>query len=459
MCQYRISNNENFEEGDFFEDVETIERFWTEVEYIYEILKKWYEDVELYNYIGQVFFSSENIEDIIEVIKNYKNNNRYQFIEYLKEKILKEFSKDLKTIWPENLNIKPADNDYNIVNNKDYASIFGSLWFSGRKEEIDDNNKKNKEVVEDRQAVIKFLLWSNCEFLNKQLRNSKYEILRLSLEKENKQKKMKENRPFNKEIHMEMYRFPFDIFKINKPDIEHVDSYQDETEEAKFWEKEKNCIRWTYDILEILSEDERKKIKEEIKNIELNLDPNALDEVIKNIDSLSETKWKLFNEFDVDNYSIFAKCIKEKILAENIDKSDTLDKKWRDETIVDKRKIGNLNLLDPNINRGYGNKPYRLKRRDIIVKSTYGRYVYPCTKLVFLKEFDEKTANLQNWTEEDFKKYRNFLADMFFDCFFVNQQESDKKIKKELTENIKVKLTDIKLEYYNKILNKDLYNY
>ena len=76
-----------------------------------------------------------------------------------------------------------------------------------------------------------------------------------------------------------------------------------------------------------------------------------------------------------------------------------------------KNFIGNLTLLDSSTNREYGNALFRKKRKYIIDKAKNGRYVQPCTQYVFMKFFDEDnvTESRTRWTKEDKEKYHDFI--------------------------------------------------
>ena len=72
--------------------------------------------------------------------------------------------------------------------------------------------------------------------------------------------------------------------------------------------------------------------------------------------------------------------------------------------------------------------------------------------MVFLKEFDSKTSDLTRWSVEDYKKYRKLLINMFYDCFFIDQEETDKKLKAE-TKKEKPQLNAVEVIYFDKLLN------
>lgn len=78
---------------------------------------------------------------------------------------------------------------------------------------------------------------------------------------------------------------------------------------------------------------------------------------------------------------------------------------YYDETIEADHSIGNLTLLSADINHGYKNSVFPLKRRYILKKMSADVFVPLCTKNVFLKAF-EGSRDLLKWTNIDKKAYR-----------------------------------------------------
>jgi uncharacterized protein with ParB-like and HNH nuclease domain len=74
----------------------------------------------------------------------------------------------------------------------------------------------------------------------------------------------------------------------------------------------------------------------------------------------------------------------------------------KDEDIND---ISNLALLDSETNRGYKNAVFPLKRKTIIDREKSGTFIPICTKNVFLKYFSEYPPKISFWTQEDRDNY------------------------------------------------------
>lgn len=66
------------------------------------------------------------------------------------------------------------------------------------------------------------------------------------------------------------------------------------------------------------------------------------------------------------------------------------------------QSIGNLCLLDAKTNRSYQNALYPVKRAKIVERETSGQYVFPGTKLAFMKFFDgAETSRVTVWSRND----------------------------------------------------------
>ena len=214
--------------------------------------------------------------------------------------------------------------------------------------------------VGDRDAVKYFHIWSNCELLQSQM-----------IKAREKESEIKGDRD-------EMYRFPFAVLISQKVDIEHVDSYVDRAEKGDFRIKD---------------------AKEYVKNMYPYLPPEEKTKVDKKRDDFDKYNAILEHFLDTE----FG-CEKNKNIFET--------------TVIDRRRIANLALLDPGTNRGYGNSPFAVKRGSILRREIEGQYYFPCTKMVFLKEFDPETPNLTRWNKDDYMKHLYFLLNQFVDCFY-----------------------------------------
>lgn len=452
---YRFLNTYRFvdkkatdiEKKSCFEKTESVIVFWDHVKELYEILNKWYEDVEIFNYVGQISYSeNDNNITLVDLIEKYKKSSRYEFIKELKNIINKSFVEDGKEeyLWPQGLTASA------LTDNNQQPKIFSCLWYSGRSEAKEDET--DKEPKENKEKVISFLLWSNCEYLNVQLKHNKFRLeqqKKIQIIKNVKEKNTELS--FISSVHEENYRFPFEYFKTNKPDVEHIASFLSEEESDIFFEKKGELDQWCANVLSLISDDKLNEIATKLDtDIYKDTDiPQITIDRIKNKlvrdNIINNPKFELFTKDEFKSTGDLYKPFIDYLLQEvdefktNIDIMPNITQKdnngrleFYENVVCDRRKIGNLVLLDLNINRGYRNYPFRIKRRDFVEKSWNGVYVYPCTKLVFLKAFDSNSTDLLNWNTHDFLLYRRFLANLYYDCFIVDQEKRDKDVIKQL---------------------------
>ncbi len=275
---------------------------WNEIKDYFLAFEEWFNDPVWYHYIGFLIYCGAPIIDIYGM---YKNTEKDKFISKIQSKIKKHFDK---------LECHKSENKYNI-----------NLSFEN----------KNK------QKIRELLLLFNIELIVKQYKES----IKTSGE------------IFN--------RFPFEIFKKESWDIEHIDSFTENEVKNK-----ETQIEW-------------------LKSAKLDLDLNP--ELVNQINLFMEDSSfkKSFEE------------IKSIIVKEAGEDSNNED---------DKNSIGNLTLLDAGTNRGYGNALFPTKRRKIIEKDTAGKFIPICTKNVFLKYFDTKGTSRTQWTKQDIHNYQNHIG-------------------------------------------------
>lgn len=156
--------------------------------------------------------------------------------------------------------------------------------------------------------------------------------------------------------------FPFDLFKNERWDIEHITSIKNNM-------PDKNRKDWLNDA-------------------KIFIDP-SIDS--KNI---LINKVNSFKEVDFDDDEKFKDLYEEIINHFNIN--------IKDEDLND---ISNLTLLDSETNRSYKNAVFPIKRKTIIDRDKQGVFIPLCTKNVFLKYFSEYPPKISFWTQEDRENY------------------------------------------------------
>lgn len=174
-------------------------------------------------------------------------------------------------------------------------------------------------------------------------------------------------------------RFPFDRFKTENWDIEHVCSQTDRIPEKSA------IIQWCRDILELY------------------LNTSEPDAIAVAIDA---GKYNPEDRGDLDR-------LRKLYLSEKPDKeeADNLFKKFQkrffedDNSISDKDNISNLALLDSATNRSYGNAFFPIKRKRIIENDSNGVFVPIATKNLFLKYYTPRVNKPECWTKDDSRYY------------------------------------------------------
>lgn len=200
-------------------------------------------------------------------------------------------------------------------------------------------------------------------------------------------------------------RFPFNKYKVEKWDIEHVCSQTD-----KYINDEKQRRLWIEDMFEYFvgssSSEEVNSYFEELEN---------------QIAEMKETKeiQELANSLALQSELDIIMTIKE--LSETEDKINDSDfedafKKvgayFKEDQIADKDSISNLALLDQETNRSYGNAYFPIKRKRIISNDKMGIFVPIATKNLFLKYYSRKSNSLMSWQESDANDYLDSIKSL-----------------------------------------------
>jgi uncharacterized protein with ParB-like and HNH nuclease domain len=169
-------------------------------------------------------------------------------------------------------------------------------------------------------------------------------------------------------------RFPFNFFKTEQWDIEHIRSVQSNMPLRPDDQK-----RWLDNVLAYLSGP-----------------ANALIEASAEADTQltrdATTYTKLLAVRNASNYDseAFVEVFNE--IIERYDPNPDYE--------VD-NSIGNLTLLDSATNRSYKNAIFPIKRQTLISLDKVGKFVPLCTKNAFLKYYSPKINEMLIWTKED----------------------------------------------------------
>ncbi|WP_264558993.1 DUF262 domain-containing protein [Flavobacterium sp. N2270] len=173
-------------------------------------------------------------------------------------------------------------------------------------------------------------------------------------------------------------RFPFDEYKKENWDIEHISSVMSDIPSLK---QSKN---WLHNILEYFTGN---TVLDFVQT-----DTDEANEMVKSVKKL------LIN----DNYTLeeFTKVYNKVI---SYFKEDYQTKSDSNTSFTN--TISNLTLLDSHTNRSYKNAVFPVKRKRILNNDMDGYFVPLCTKNVFLKCYSEKLDGMLFWQKSDANNY------------------------------------------------------
>ena len=344
-------------------------KLWNTIEECFLTLKEWYNDNEMYHYIGYLICSGKQIENIY----NIRNENNDNHITNISKYVFFDITKCNK------LNISDTDID-NMINNIENYNYYDS----------------------DEKDIKNILLFSNiyATILKNNITNSKNNINNIILN-----------------------RFPFDLYVKEKWDIEHI---APQTENPLNEKKER--IEWFIESYKYLDDNnlfnylndyaEETNINHELINV---LNENLTEESINEIINCDKKNYKNIKNliFDDDKWYIIYNYILK--MAEN---------KYKNIPLQDEEhKLGNLVLLPRDINRSYQNALFGVKRKHIIDdEMKKNRFIPIITKHVFLKYYSDNTNNL--WTEQDAIQFKNKITSnlkSFFKQFSKKDSEDEYK--------------------------------
>lgn len=293
-----------------------IEKCWKEVKSYFQTFKEWFDDLELYHYIGYLVVYKHSISDLVSEWD--KSSDKKSFVDYLKTEIKKIIDQCPR-----------LDFQY-------------------------------KEDGSDKGKCKPILLFHNVQtVINQNMNNLNNETYKLGV----------------------FYKFPFHLYKLEKWDVEHVNSNTTNDEEDADTQKE-----WLLNVFLSTDENTQKKIYDYCEETD------------------AKHKNKIFND------------IKSKYPQ---------NENWTPE---EKNRIWNYTLLDSSTNRSYGNAIFSGKRRVIIGKDkgmmiavpktrkdgklqlgedtkAKSSFVPLCTKHVFMKYYSATMNDANYWTKVDAEGY------------------------------------------------------
>lgn len=319
-------------------DFKAVTKEWNDVKDYFLAFEEWFNDTVWYHYIGFLIYCGTSVVDIYNLYKDTPKDC---------------FTRKLKEVIKSNLKKINCTRDIQVVNDK--LAIDEIVKAADSYLNSDDITKHSQPKYaynielpfsnKDKTKIRELLLLYNLQFIVNQYEETK--------------KKSKGDI---------FVKFPFELFKKEKWDVEHIDSYTTNAINDK-----KVQVEW----LRTARIDTADKL-DEFKN-----------DIIDFIESKNNSR-----SFDELKKSVINRA------GESSNNEET------------KNSIGNLTLLSADINRSYGNALFPTKRRIIIEKDNEGKFIPICTKNVFLKYFDKQGFSRSQWTDSDIDNHQNNIGEI-----------------------------------------------
>jgi uncharacterized protein with ParB-like and HNH nuclease domain len=185
-------------------------------------------------------------------------------------------------------------------------------------------------------------------------------------------------------------RFPFNKYKEEKWDIEHVNSQTEKNITHN------NRKQWALDILEYFTglNGFGNNVGDDGTKTEAELQKEFVAESIENELHKSYCE-RLINILEAEKYDE----------AEFDSLYESIKAEFQEDEIKDNDGISNLALLDESTNRSYGNAMFPIKRNRIIQNDMKGVFVPICTKNLFLKYYSKQMKDVMYWKKTDAHDY------------------------------------------------------
>lgn len=183
-------------------------------------------------------------------------------------------------------------------------------------------------------------------------------------------------------------RFPFDHFKKDRWDLEHIRSVKSNMPIRKDDQK-----TWLGNVLEYLSVPETVGPRPETETQEVSMTERLL--ALRDAEPFDSTAFAALFESVIDLHD-----------PGSDPEAD--------------HSIGNLTLLDATTNRSYGNAIFPHKRRKLIALDKVGKFVPLCTKNAFLKYYSPKIDEMLIWTRNDATAHQAAMVESLTN-FFVTE--------------------------------------
>ena len=368
---------------------------WDRIEYSLQNEELWY---FINNSENELPARIEHIFNIIKNIEGIQNgNDQYSTFRFFSEKFKSNTKVEIENNWKEIKRIFQTIEEW-FLDRELYHKV-GFLITSGEK--ITDllkevkNIQKKKFIKSLNYKIADKVQFDNLDELEYGKDSSK---IRRILLFHNIQTMLQ-----NKN---ETSRFPFDRYKNEKWDIEHIHAISTEVKV-----KEENQKEWLSINFAKAEKPNDEELNKKIAAI-INLGESIPEEDFQSITEYvlgEEVKVKEENQKEWLSIN-FAKAEKpnDEELNKKIDSIINLGESIPDEDFQpiieyvwgeEDNSIQNLCLLDRGTNRSYKNDSFKNKRSKIIANEKKGTFIPICTKNVFMKYYSKEFKDIEMWNE------------------------------------------------------------
>ena len=326
---------------------------WDQIENAFQNDKLWY-------FLCDHQKSDNRIEFIFDLMNDSGDKDPYSTFRFFNAKLAGKNEVDMKKNWEEIQGYYQRFNEW--FHNRELYHKIGFLLTAEianiKDLYIQSSNLKKSEFVSFIDELIK------KHYKNRALLDLNYES------KETRSALLLYNILTMLQNEHDSSYFPFDDYKLNKWDVEHIASRKDARSVPAA-----NRDSWLSDVKCYIDQEQEDG-------------PSLIQEV----DAMLATG---SSEYD-DDFSL----LYDKVTAHFNRYMNTAE---------DMDEISNLALLDEKTNRGYKNAVFPLKRKYIIELDKTGGFVPICTKNAFLKYFSDYPPKISFWTQDDREKYEQDL--------------------------------------------------
>jgi hypothetical protein len=316
---------------------------WDRMEYSLQNDELWY---FINNSVNELPTRIEFILNIMKNIDGVKNgNDQYSTFRFFSDKFKLKSKNEIDTNWKEIKRIFQTIEEW-FINRELYHKIGFLISTETRIEDLLKESKDKQKQEFRKYLDIKIAEKIECNNLDELEYGNKPIIKNILLFHNIQTMLSNEN---------ETSRFPFNRYKLEKWDIEHIHAIATKV-----------------------------KVKEEDQNSWLN-------------NNFVKTKQHDNIEFNAQ----IERAIKDNIQIPVDDFQSIIEYVLGDED----NSIRNLCLLDRGTNRSYKNDSFKNKRNKIIENEKKGTFIPVCTRNVFMKYYSKEIKDLELWNENDRNDY------------------------------------------------------